>query len=98
MCHAVLQVVERVVIINVCYEQRPLSLVIWPIPTIDSAIGYSCVRTTVVAREYSVLSTRARPISKKRLAARLFFKMQRVLSSETCLQPVEAAWRSEKRV
>ena len=39
-------------------KQRALSLDSWPISTLGSAIGYSCVLTTVVAREYSVLSTR----------------------------------------
>ena len=38
-------------------KQRALSIEHWPIPTISSVIGYSCVWTTVVAREYLVLST-----------------------------------------
>jgi len=38
-------------------KQRAFSLDIWPVPTNGSVIGYSCVWTTVVAREYSVLST-----------------------------------------
>ena len=38
-------------------KQRALSLGIWPIPNIDSVIGYYCVQTTVVACDYSVLST-----------------------------------------
>jgi len=34
-----------------------MSIDIWLIPTIGSVIGYACVWTTVVAREFSVLST-----------------------------------------
>jgi len=44
-------------IIGTCIgKQRALSLEIWPIPNIDSVIGYSYV-PRVVPREYSVLST-----------------------------------------
>ena len=39
-------------------KQRTLSFDIWPVPTIGRVIGYSCVWTMVVAREYAVLSTR----------------------------------------
>jgi len=39
-------------------KQRALGLDIWPIPTLASVRGYSCMWTQVDAREYSVLSTR----------------------------------------
>ena len=35
-----------------------MSIDIWPVPSISSVIGYSCLKTTVVARGYSVISTR----------------------------------------
>ena len=39
-------------------KQGALTLNIWHISIMDRVIGYSCVYTTVVAREYSVLLTR----------------------------------------
>ena len=34
-----------------------LSVDSWPIPPIGSVIGYSCVYTSVISREFSMLST-----------------------------------------
>ena len=45
-------------------KQRASRLDIWPIPIVDSVIGYSCVLTTVIAREYSVLSTELTGVQK----------------------------------
>ena len=39
-------------------KHHSLNLASWLIPSLDSVIWYSCVPTTVVAREHSVLSTR----------------------------------------